>query len=146
MGPRLLLEMIRERERERGVGRPLLARRPGPSRQPCLPIFGTILLQIRHDRICDSDAPGTIELRVFRALVGRDWCWWRTVTQNLDRIRSVLAEGPRSVIEGGEIDPIRQLDALTQAAGEAAKSRRWRLRSRVADRGRWYELPEEEPH
>jgi hypothetical protein len=93
----------------------------------------------------DSDDAGTIDLRVFRSLVGDDWGWWRTVTQNLHRIRSVLAE-PRAAIEGGEFDPVRQLDTLLHAAEEAPKSRRWRLRARIGDRVRWYELPEEEAH
>jgi hypothetical protein len=93
----------------------------------------------------DSDEAGTIDLRVFRSIVGDDWGWWRTVTQNLDRLRSVLGE-PRAAIEGGELDPVGQLEALVQAAEEAPKSRRWRLRARVGDRVRWYELPEEEAH
>ena len=87
-----------------------------------------------------------MDLRVFRSLVGDDWGWWRTITKNLDHIGRVLGDGPRAAIEGGELDPIRQLQALVQAAEEAPKSRRWKLRSRVGDRVRWYELPEEEAH
>jgi hypothetical protein len=94
----------------------------------------------------DSDDAGTMDLRVFRALVGDDWGWWRTVTENLDRIRRVLDGEPRAAIEGGELDPVHQLQKLLQAAEEAPKSRRWKLRSRVGDRVRWYELPEEEAH
>jgi hypothetical protein len=94
----------------------------------------------------DSDAPGTMSLAPFRTLLGDDWGWWRTVTQNLERIRSALADGPRSPIAGGELDPLAQIAALEHAAEDAPKTRRWRLRSRVGDRVRWYELPQEEAH
>jgi hypothetical protein len=96
--------------------------------------------------VADSDEPGTMNLSVFRALVGDDWGWWRTVTQNLAQIRAVAAAGPRAAIDGGELDPLPQLEALERAAEEAPKSRRWRLRARVGDRVRWYEVPGEEAH
>jgi hypothetical protein len=41
---------------------------------------------------------------------------------------------------------MQQLDALAGAAEEAPKSRRWKLRSRIGERKRWYELPEETEH
>jgi hypothetical protein len=94
----------------------------------------------------DSGEPGTMDLRVFRELVGDDWGWWRTVTLNLDKIRDMLAAGPRPAIAGGRLDPAAQLAALAQAAEEAPKSRRWKLRARVGERKRWYENPEETPH
>jgi hypothetical protein len=93
-----------------------------------------------------SDDPGAMDLRVFRSVVADDWGWWRTVTGNLERIRGVLADGPRPAIAGGRVDPVAQLDALDRAAEEAPKSRRWKLRSRIGERKRWYELPEETAH
>jgi hypothetical protein len=94
----------------------------------------------------DSDEPGMLDLGRFRAIVGDDWGWWRTATQSLGRIRASLAAGPRAAIAGGELDPLVQLDAFDRAAEEAPKSRRWKLRARVGDRVRWYELPQEEAH
>jgi hypothetical protein len=96
--------------------------------------------------MADSDDPSAMDLRVFRSVVGDDWGWWRTVTLNLERIRGVLAEGPRPAIAGGALDPVVQLDALERAAEEAPKSRRWKLRARIGERKRWYDLPEETPH
>lgn len=94
----------------------------------------------------ETDEPGTMDLRVFRALVGDDWGWWRTVTHNLGRIRTLLAGGEREAIAGGRLDPLVQLAALEQAAQEAPKSRRWKIRDRVGERVRWYEQPEETTH
>jgi hypothetical protein len=96
--------------------------------------------------LAESDDPSAMDIRVFRELMGEDWGWWRTVTLNLERIRDVLANGDRPVLAGGRIDPIAQLDALARAAEEVPKSRRWKLRSRIGERKRWYELPEEMPH
>jgi hypothetical protein len=95
----------------------------------------------------DGDEPGTIGLGRIQPIVGSDWGWWRTLTQNLDRI-SALASGDRShlVPSGGEHDALAQLALLRQAADAAPKSLRWKARARVGDRVRWYEEPEETPH
>jgi hypothetical protein len=94
----------------------------------------------------DSSDPDAIDLRVFRSLVGDDWGWWRTVTLNLDRIAHLLAGGARPAIEGGKLDARTQLQTLTDAAESAPKSRRWKMRARIGERKRWYEVPEETPH
>ena len=96
--------------------------------------------------LADSDDPSAMDIRVFRSTVADDWGWWKTVTINLERIRAVLAEGERAAIAGGRLGPQAQLDALAHAADEVPKSRRWKLRSRIGERIRWYELPEETPH
>ena len=93
----------------------------------------------------DSDEPGTMDLRVFRAVVGDDWGWWRTATRNLDRLRALVVDG-RPPLPGARLDPLGQLDAFARAAEDAPKTRRWKLRARVGERVRWYELPEEEAH
>jgi hypothetical protein len=96
--------------------------------------------------LADSDDPSSMDIRVFREVVGDDWGWWKTVTLNLERIRALLASGDRPAIAGGRLDPIQQLDALERAAEDVPKSRRWRMRSRIGERKRWYETPEETPH
>ncbi|MGN6867765.1 MAG: hypothetical protein ACTHMY_05100 [Solirubrobacteraceae bacterium] len=94
----------------------------------------------------DSSDSSAIDLRVFSALVGDDWGWWRTVTLNLDRITALLNGGARPAIEGGKLDARTQLDTLSEAAESAPKSRRWKMRARVGERKRWYDVPEETPH
>jgi hypothetical protein len=94
----------------------------------------------------DSDDAGAIDLRVFRSLVADDWGWWRTVTLNLERITALLNGGARPAIEGGKLDARTQLQALTDAAESAPKSRRWKMRARIGERKRWYDVPEETPH
>jgi len=94
----------------------------------------------------DSDDPEAVDLRVIRALVGDDWGWWKTISLNLERIRAALADGTVAVPDGGRRDPGEAVQSLSAALEQAPKSRRWKLRDRVGERKRWYELPEETPH
>ncbi len=94
----------------------------------------------------DSDDPDAIDLRVIRALVGDDWGWWKTISLNLERIRAALGDGTAPVPDGGPRDPGEAVQSLSAALEQAPKSRRWKLRDRVGERKRWYELPEETPH
>ena len=94
----------------------------------------------------ESDAPDVIELGVIGALVGEDWGWWKTISLNLERIHAALADGSVPVPEGGRLDPAGALQALSDTLERAPKSRRWKLRDRVGERKRWYELPEETAH
>jgi hypothetical protein len=94
----------------------------------------------------DTDDPAFMDLRVFRDLVGDDWGWWKTITLNLARIRGVLDQGERAAIAGGRLDPRAQLDVLDRAADESPKSRRWKLRAKIGERKRWYDLPDESAH
>jgi len=94
----------------------------------------------------DGTEAGTISLGLYRPIVGDDWGWWRTVTMNLDKIRGIIADKPELVPEGAAYDPADQATALSSAAEDAPKSRRWKLRARLGDRVRWYQEPEESTH
>jgi hypothetical protein len=94
-----------------------------------------------------GDDPGTIGLARFGEIVGDDWGWWRTVTATLERIRSLATGGGGSLVPPSPpFDPVEQLGALLTEAERVPKSRRWRLRSLIGERIRWYDLPEEEAH
>ena len=96
--------------------------------------------------LSDAGDPNTIDLSTFRQIVGNDWGWWRTVTLNLDKIAALLADGDRPATEGGKLDARAQLQALSESAESAPKSRGWKMRSRIGERKRWYDVPEETPH
>ena len=96
-------------------------------------------------RLADTDEQDAMDLRIYRELLGEDWGWWRTVTLNLDRIGHLLDGGERPGIVGPQ-DPRAALATLAQAAEDAPKSRRWRMRARIGERKRWYETPEETEH
>lgn len=92
-----------------------------------------------------GDEPGTIGLGRFGRVVADDWGWWRTATNSLASIRG-LAEGGRLTPAGASLNPVAQLAHLEREADRVPKSARWRLRSVIGERVRWYELPEEEAH
>ena len=95
----------------------------------------------------DGDGSGTIGLARFGGIVGGDWGWWRTVTGNLEWIRSLATgDGGSLMPPAPPFDPVEQLGVLLTEAERVPKSRRWRLRSLIGERVRWYELPEEEVH
>jgi hypothetical protein len=96
--------------------------------------------------IDDGDVPGTIALERWNAVLGDDWGWWRTVTGNLERLEHHAELVARHTPPAAPQDPAAQAEALHQAANDAPKSLRWRMRAKVGERKRRYELPEETPH
>lgn len=87
--------------------------------------------------LCDHD----VDQERIVVLLSRDWGWYRTATQVLER----AAAHTRSLPDF----PARErmlaaLESLQQAIASAPKSRSWRMRARIGDRVRWYELPEED--
>ncbi|MGO9823461.1 MAG: hypothetical protein ACLPTJ_22755 [Solirubrobacteraceae bacterium] len=94
--------------------------------------------------LAESDDPHSMDLRIFASLLGDDWGWWRTVTLNLERIGQLLEAGDRGIT--GPVDARAAVATLQRTADETPKSRGWKLRSRIGERKRWYELPEETPH
>ncbi len=71
-------------------------------------------------------------------LCAADWGLWRTITHNLAACRARVADYAvdHAAITHGLDDLLGRIEA-------APKSRAWRLRARVGERKRWYELPEE---
>jgi hypothetical protein len=91
--------------------------------------------------LADHDiSPDGIDPERITTLLSSDWGWWRTVSANLERIASYADslssfEGA-SRVKAGAAELRRRID-------EVPKTLRWKLRARVGERVRWYELPEE---
>jgi hypothetical protein len=87
--------------------------------------------------LADHEPDGELELERMTAVLAGDWGWWRTATETLAKV----AEYADS-LDG--LDRVRERSADIRARVDAVpKSRRWRLRAKVGERKRWYELPEE---
>ncbi|MGH2454437.1 MAG: hypothetical protein ACRDF5_11900 [bacterium] len=79
-----------------------------------------------------------INVRYIAGLAAQNWGLCRTLQLNTPRILDALAQlaMPR--------EPVRpRLDELWQAIEAHPKRVAWRLRARIGDRVRWYDLPEE---
>ena len=84
----------------------------------------------------DDDA-GVNAARVASLCAG-DWGLWRTISHNLAALRDRL--------EGYDVDReavAGRVSAVLERIEAAPKSRSWRLRAKIGERKRWYELPEE---
>jgi hypothetical protein len=100
-----------------------------------------VLLLAKHP-IAETDDPTAISLPRFGEVVAGDWGWWRTVTGNLDRIAGA-ERASLPIPPGAPQDPVAAAARLRAHADEVPKSLSWRMRAKVGERVRWYELPEE---
>jgi hypothetical protein len=71
-------------------------------------------------------------------LTANDWGLWRTITRNLTSVAQHLGNYD---VDGALVQT--RLDELQKRIEEAPKSRAWKLRDKIGERKRWYELPEE---
>jgi hypothetical protein len=90
----------------------------------------------------DADIEG-VSLPRLRSVLGKDWGFCHTFERNARKVAELWTQAqlPDAAHNVGE-----QIRAVLQAVDEAPKSRAWRLRSRVGERLRWYETPEEVKH
>jgi hypothetical protein len=70
--------------------------------------------------------------------LGSDWGLWRTVTENISRLREWSPGAPAG---GDRIAAM--VDFLTSLIEAAPRSLKWKARARIGDRMIWYEVPEE---
>ncbi len=94
-----------------------------------------------------GDEPGEIGLDRIGSLLGEDWGWWRTLTGNLDHIRDLVVDSHAHLVpDNANHEVVEQIARLRRHADEVPKSRRWKLRSKIGERKRWYQVPQEEEH
>ncbi len=82
-----------------------------------------------------------IEADFIADLCSRDWGLWRTSKRTIERCIANLASYSLPA-EAAELIAER-LQGLCDRIDATPKSARWKLRSRIGDRVRWYEEPEE---
>jgi hypothetical protein len=74
-------------------------------------------------------------------LCSEDWGLWRTITANLARCREMV--GDYALPEAHLQRVSERIGGVLERIEEAPKSRGWKLRAKIGERKRWYELPEE---
>jgi len=103
----------------------------------------TLCLLADHPLTEDDGETEGISLPRIRSVLGKDWGFCHTFERNAQKVAELWAQEP---LEGAACDVAAQIRALRQAIDDAPKSRAWRLRSRLGERVRWYETPEEVRH
>lgn len=101
-------------------------------------------LMARFD-VVDRAGDG-IDAERFTKVLSGDWGWWRTVTRNLEKIIALLGEQPTLAPPEPPHDPAETARALLERTEAAPKSAKWKMRAKLGERARWYELPEEVDH
>ncbi|MFQ6014770.1 MAG: hypothetical protein ACE5NP_04945, partial [Anaerolineae bacterium] len=97
----------------------------------------TIILLLAHD-VGERDAPETINGRYIAGLLANDWGFWYTLTTNLGGIKQVVPG--MSQLSGDEKSKIlARLEHLMDLIEQQPKSTKWKLRSRIGTKKRWYE-------
>ena len=93
-----------------------------------------------HHPVSVGDGSG-IEGDFIADLCAKDWGLWRTCTSTIQQSLTRVADYGLPP-EVSEVIAAR-LSVLLKAIEQAPKTSRWKLRSRVGDRVRWYDEPEE---
>jgi hypothetical protein len=97
------------------------------------------LCAIFADHPLSEDDSGVNSLHIAK-LAASDWGLWRTLGMVAERTEQFALELPE--FAAGEVVAER-LGHLREALDRVPKTRGWKLRSRIGERKRWYELPEE---
>jgi hypothetical protein len=93
-----------------------------------------------HHELSDAGGEG-IEAPIVAALCAEDWGLWRTCRGTIERC---VADLERYELAPPERERIAErLGRLWQHIESAPKSGKWKRRSRIGDRMRWYQEPEE---
>ena len=97
-------------------------------------------LALLHDlALARGIGPG-IDIDHLERVWGNDWPLWKTSQLTLEKIRVVA---PSIVDEPATTRILKTVAGLEAILDSGRKSLRWKLRARVGERIRWYELPEE---
>jgi hypothetical protein len=100
----------------------------------------TAMLLLGHE-LAESDGPGQLNADYIANIVGQDWGFYTTVTDNLGKTHALLEE---ILSESEQRDVVAKRAMVLLSNLEAApKSRGWRRRAKIGRRMRWYETPDE---
>jgi hypothetical protein len=98
------------------------------------------ILAILHDQAVVPGADDHIDPDYLMHTWKNDWPLWRTCQLTLQKVRELA---PTILGDQGTARVRETLDALDYLLQNGQKTRGWKLRARIGDRIRWYELPEE---
>jgi hypothetical protein len=99
----------------------------------------TVLLFHGHE-VADHDDDAVNGARIAELCAG-DWGLWRTITTNLQRCEELV--GSYDLPDEDRRGISDRFRAMLERIEAAPKSRGWKIRAKIGERKRWYDLPEE---
>jgi len=104
--------------------------------------YRDIIALVRDHEVIDSDKPETINGSYLAGLCGDDWGIYKTFTINIGHVLNAL---PKYALEPESMAIVhKRLEDIQNRIENAPKSMRWKIRARVGEKARWYELPEQD--
>jgi hypothetical protein len=98
------------------------------------------LLLVHGHPVADEDGEAINGARIAELCAG-DWGLWRTITENVAKVRDHA--GNYDVPGDARERMTARLQEVLDRIESEPKSRGWKLRAKIGERKRWYELPEE---
>jgi hypothetical protein len=98
-------------------------------------------LALLHDHPVGEEDGESVNAAHIAKLCSSDWGLWRTFTANLEALDGHLKRYELS--DKGKERISERVKALLQRIEEEPKTFGWKMRAKIGDRKRWYELPEE---
>ncbi|MDG6904486.1 MAG: hypothetical protein JRN20_01730 [Nitrososphaerota archaeon] len=87
-----------------------------------------------------SDKHSEIDRERIISFTSSDWGIYKTVSVNLEKIRTILPELALPAADSELI--LERIDELVKTIKERSKTFGWKMRAKVGDKVKWYELPE----
>lgn len=100
----------------------------------------TLVLLLEHPVSAspNGDSAEAIDSSYISGVLADDWGFWYTVTQNLEKVERYLPDFDAISPEQGAV--IRgRLGEIGQAIDAAPKSRKWKMRSKIGAKKKWYQ-------
>jgi hypothetical protein len=98
-------------------------------------VIDTVLLLLDHP--LGTGDHDTIDVDRIARLCAEDWGLWRTLTQNLDKVRALTGTYPQ-LDDAGRARVLEAATALKARIDAEPKPMAWRMRDRVGDRRQWW--------
>ena len=101
------------------------------------------IISIFNDHeISDSDKPETINGKYLAKLCSQDWGLYKTFSINLGNISNALSQYKLS--PETEETVRKRIETVTSLMENEPKTMGWKMRARIGEKKRWYELPEQD--
>jgi len=98
-------------------------------------------LALLHDHPVGEEDGESVNGAHIAKLCASDWGLWRTLTANLEALEGHL--GRYELAEEGKGRIKERVEALLGRIEEEPKGLGWKVRAKIGERKRWYNLPEE---
>ncbi len=96
---------------------------------------------LNDHELANDDRPEKINSKYIADLCSNDWGIYKTFTMNLNRVLRNLDK--LSQDDAMRSTVIKRCDALLTQIEATAKTTKWKLRARLGEKKRWYQLPED---